>query len=110
MILYTLYTYDMIYLQSGLHGHSCQETWIQRNKYRMEFTVNSILNQTSWCSDGKESACSVRDLHSIPRLGRAPGGGHDNPFQYSCLENPMDRETWRTIAHGVTKSQIGPCY
>ena len=39
-------------------------------------------------SDGKESACSVRDLGSIPGLGRCPGGGHGNPLQYSCLENP----------------------
>ena len=39
-------------------------------------------------SDGKESACSAGDLGSIPELGRAPGRGHGNLFQYSCLENP----------------------
>ena len=39
-------------------------------------------------SDGKESACSVGGLGSIPGLGRFPGGGHDNPLQYSCLEDP----------------------
>ena len=39
-------------------------------------------------SDGKESACNVGDLNSIPGVGRSPGGGHDNPLQYSCLENP----------------------
>ena len=39
-------------------------------------------------SDGKESACSAGDLGSIPGLGRSPGGGHGNPLQYSCLENP----------------------
>ena len=39
-------------------------------------------------SDGKESFCSVGDLRSIPGLGRPPGGGHGNPLQYSCLENP----------------------
>ena len=39
-------------------------------------------------SDSKESACRVGDLGSIPGLGRSPGGGHDNPLQYSCLENP----------------------
>ena len=38
-------------------------------------------------SDGKESACGVRDLGWIPGLGRCPGGGHGNPLQYSCLEN-----------------------
>ena len=39
-------------------------------------------------SDSEESACNVRDLDSIPGLGRSPGGGHGNPLQYSCLENP----------------------
>ena len=39
-------------------------------------------------SDGKESACNVRDLGSIPGLGRSSGGGRGNPFQCSCLENP----------------------
>ena len=39
-------------------------------------------------SDGKESSCSVGDLGLIPGLGRSPGGRHDNPLQYSCLESP----------------------
>ena len=39
-------------------------------------------------SDGKESACNAGDLGLIPGLGRSPGGGHGNPIQYSCLENP----------------------
>ena len=39
-------------------------------------------------SHGKESTCNVGDIGSIPRLGRFPGGGHGNPLQYSCLENP----------------------
>ena len=38
---------------------------------------------------GKESTCNARDLGSIPGLGRPHGGGHGNPFQYSCLENPQ---------------------
>ena len=45
-------------------------------------------------SDGKESACNLGDLGSIPGLGRSPGGGHSNPLQRSCLENPMDRRAW----------------
>ena len=51
-------------------------------------------------SVGKESACKVGDLGSIPRLGRCPGEGKGYPLQYSSLENSMDR-----IVHGVTKSQ-----
>ena len=46
------------------------------------------------------NAGDVRDSGLIPGLGRAPGGGHGNPLQYSCLENPMDRGA---IAHRVAK-------
>ena len=42
-------------------------------------------------SDGKESACKEGDLDSVPGLERSPAGGNDNPLQYSCLENFMDR-------------------
>ena len=55
-------------------------------------------------SDGKESACNVGNLGSIPGSGRSPGEGHSNPLQYSCLENPMERGAWRATVHGVTKS------
>ena len=46
---------------------------------------------------GKESACSVGDLDSIPRLGRSPGEGNSNPLQYSCLENSMDRGSGQSM-------------
>ena len=44
---------------------------------------------------------------SIPGWGRSPGGGHGNPLQYSCLENPMDRGAWWATVHGVTKRHDG---
>ena len=50
------------------------------------------------------SAGDIRDAGSIPGLGRSPGGGHGNPPQYSCLENPMDRGAWRATVHRVAKS------
>ena len=50
----------------------------------------------------KESAYNVGDLGSIPGSGRS-GEGDSNPLQYSCLENPMDREVWGAMIHGVTK-------
>ena len=56
-------------------------------------------------SAGKETTCNAGDLGSIPGLGRSPGKGDGYPFQYSCLQNPMDRGTWRAIVHGVAKSQ-----
>ena len=49
------------------------------------------------------NAGDVRDMGPIPGLGRSPGGGHGNPLQNSCLENPMDREVWQVIAYGVTR-------
>ena len=51
------------------------------------------------------SARDTGDLDSIPGWGGFPGGGHGNPLQYSCLENPMDRGAWWAAAHGVAKSQ-----
>ena len=51
------------------------------------------------------NAGHIRDVGSVPELGRSPGGGHGNPLRYSCLENPMDRGTWQTTVRGVTKSQ-----
>ena len=51
-----------------------------------------------------ENAGDIRDLGSIPGLGRSPGGGHGNPLQYACLENPMDRGAWEGTVHRVTKS------
>ena len=56
--------------------------------------------------DWSASARDIRDLGSITGSGRSPGGGHGNPLQYSCLENPMDRGAWRATDHRVTKSQI----
>ena len=46
----------------------------------------------------------TRDVGLLPGLGRAPGGGHGNSLQYSCLENPMDRGSWRATVHGVAES------
>ena len=46
-----------------------------------------------------------RDASSIPGSGRSPGGGHGNPLQCSCLENPMDRGACQGIVHRVTKSR-----
>ena len=57
------------------------------------------------------NAGDSRDVGSIPGSGRSPGGGHSNPLQYSCLENPMDREAWqvtvhRSSAHGIFQARV----
>ena len=64
---------------------------------------DGIIEGFPWSSVRKESACSTGDLGLIPGLGRSPGEGNGNPLQYSCLENPMDREAqWFTV-HGVAR-------
>ena len=51
------------------------------------------------------NAGDIRDMGSIPGLGRLPGEGNGSPLQSSCLENPMNRGTWWATVHGVAKSQ-----
>ena len=51
------------------------------------------------------NAGDIRDSALIPGSEKSPGGGNNNPFQYSGLENPMDRGVWRATVHRVTKSQ-----
>ena len=51
----------------------------------------------------KNLPASVGDVGSIPGLGRSPGEGNGNPFQYSCLKNPMGRGAWWATVHGVAK-------
>ena len=51
------------------------------------------------------NAGDIRDAGSIPGLGGSPGGGHGNPLQYPCLENPEDRGAWWATVHGVAQSQ-----
>ena len=53
--------------------------------------------------DGKESACHVGDLGSIPGSGKSPGEGKGYPLQCSCLENSMDRGAWWATGHGVAE-------
>ena len=68
---------------AAVHGVTKSDTELRRG----------FLGGTS----GKESAWNsgdTRDPSLIPGLGRPPGGGHGNPLQYSCQENPMDREAW----------------
>ena len=47
----------------------------------------------------------VRDVGLISGAGRAPGGGHGNPLQYSSLENPVDRGAWWAVVHRVAQSR-----
>ena len=79
--------------------------WVRKFPWRRDKLPSPVFLGFPGGSDSKESACDVGDLGLIPGLGRSPGGGHGNPLQYSCLENPMDREAWWATVRGVTKNQ-----
>ena len=73
---------------------------------KINFKIKTITRDKGFPggSDCGQSACNTEDLGSISGSGRSPGRGNGNPFQYSCLENPMDRGTWWAAVHGVAKS------
>ena len=75
--------------------------------YFKKFKIQEIHDEQGlplWLSN-KESACCAGDEGLIPGSKRS-GGGHGNPLQYSCLENPRDRGAWQATVHGVAKSQM----
>ena len=73
-------------------------SWIGEIPWRVDRLSTPVFLGFPGCSAGKECACNVGDLGSIPGLGRTPGEGNGYPLQYSGLENSMDY-----IVHGVTK-------
>ena len=75
------------------HIHSMGYYSAIKNNKIMPFAAAWTDLGLPWWPSGKESACNagdIRDMDLIPGSGRSPGGGHGNPLQYSCLENPMD--------------------
>ena len=67
--------------------------------YDTLFPSGSVVNHPP------ASAGDSRDAGSVPGPGGSPGGGNGDPLQYSCLENPMDREALQTTVHAVAKTQ-----
>ena len=66
--------------------------------------ANKKASQVTLVKNPPAIAGDLRDTISIPGLGRSPGGGHGNPLQYSCLENPMDRGAWHASPWGHKES------
>ena len=93
----------------GKHKVLRSHTPVVRKNFQSKNNI-ALLNITSkykWASlvaQTVKTACNEGDLALIPGLGRSPERGHDNPLQYSCLENPMDRGAcWATVL-GVSES------
>ena len=80
------------------------DSWVGKIPWRRNRLPTPVFLGFPGGSDGKESACNVGDLGSIPGLRRSLGEGNGYPLQFSGLENPMDRGTWRATVHGVAKS------
>ena len=89
-----LFRHDFLLFFKALH------LTIIELKAEFRFKVN--LNLSRWLT-GKGSTCQAGDVASVPGSGGSPGKENANPFQYSCLGNPMDRGGWWATAHGVTK-------
>ena len=69
------------------------DSWVRKIPWRRDRLPTPVSLGFSGDSVSKESACNVGGLGSIPGLGRSPGGGHDNPLQYSYLENPYGKRS-----------------
>ena len=114
-----LIPYHNLILKQTIHTHS----WVPGQQYNYKDALKPLSFQSTPLfsftqhhhtmgfpsgSEGKESACNAGDLGSIPGLGRSPGGGHSNPLQYTCLENPHRQRNlvgyspWRCKESGRT--------
>ena len=75
----------------------------------LEFVISRYILQASQVGSVVKNlpvnAEDVRDVSSIPGLGRSPAGGNGNPLQYSCLENSKERGAWWPTVHGVANNQ-----
>ena len=90
-------------LQSFPESGSFAMSWLLSSGGQ-SFSISPFNEYSGLISDGKESVCSAEDLGLIPGSGRSSGEGNHCPLQYSCLENSMDRGTFRATVSGVTKS------
>ena len=88
-----------------------EATFITKYKDASHFWLHSYWYTMQWVtdfpggSDSKESACNSGDPRLSHMSGISPGEGNGIPFQYTCLENFMDRGAWSATVHGVTKSR-----
>ena len=95
-LLYSYTVYSIYYIQYLATNYNRKESEKKKKYIYMWFPGGSVVN---------DPPANARDMGSIPGSGRSPGEGNDNPLQYSCLENHMDRGAWWATLHRVTKSR-----
>ena len=110
-IILTIFISSQLLANVPTHTHTlvCQLLWfillagivIMCYIYLLFLLLKAIISRQL---SGKESACQCRNRSLIPGSGRSPGEGDSNPLQYSCWDNPMEREVWQAREHRVTKS------
>ena len=81
----------------------CFDSWVGKIYWGTDSLPTPVFLGFPGGSDTKESACNAGDLGSILGLGRSPGGGHGNPLQYSCLENPYGQRSLAGYSLGAQK-------
>ena len=86
--------------ESVIGKHMSPPSWTSRKMVLMNLFAGQ---QQRHGSDGKVSIYNAGDPGSITGLGRSPGEGNGNPFQYSCLENPMERGAWQATVHRIAR-------
>ena len=77
----------------GSAGRPQMDSCVGKSPWRRDRLPSVVFMGFPGGSNGKESTCNAGDMDSIPGLGRSPGGGHGNPLQYSCLENPQGQRS-----------------
>ena len=82
----------------------CAMWWMKNSHHFFDVNREWPLSRRTVAKNQPASAGDIRDVGSVPRLGRSPEGGHDNSLQYSCVKNSVDRGAWWVLVHGVTKN------
>ena len=80
--------------------------WVEKAEVASATTLKVKERASLVAQTVRNPPANAGDSGSIPGLGRSSGGGNDNPLQYSCLENSMDRGTWRATVHEATESDM----
>ena len=88
------------------HKHKAAwSTWVINVNFKAAIPYVGGFPGVAVVKNPPANAGDARDMGSVPKLGRSPGGGHGHPLQYSCLENPVDRGACQATVHGLSENQ-----